>query len=193
MDSYDLGRLTYLVLLGVAIIGYFLAENRRSLGQNRRAAVVWILLFVGVIGAYGLWNDIRDDILPRQSVISETGQITVPRGPDGHFYLSLDLNGTKVRFVVDTGATDIVLTREDAARAGIDPASLVFSGRAFTANGEVRTASARIERMTLETVTDTDVRVRITAGEMDTSLLGMSYLDRFERIEIAEDRLLLTR
>lgn len=193
MDSYDIGRLTYLVLLGAAIIGYFIAENRRSLGQNARAALVWGLLFIGVIGAYGLWNDIRDDILPRQSVISETGQIAVPRGPDGHFYLTLDLNGEPVRFVVDTGATDIVLTRTDAARAGIDPESLVFSGRAFTANGEVRTASARIGLIALEDLADRNVRVRITAGEMDTSLLGMSYLGRFQRIEITGDRLLLTR
>ena len=53
---------------------------------------------------------------------------------DGHYYLSVDINGAPVNFVVDTGATDLVLTRKDAARVGLDPDSLIYQGRANTAN-----------------------------------------------------------
>ncbi len=193
MDSYEFGRLTYLVLLGVAVVGYFIAENRNSLGRVARQALVWGLIFVGVIAGFGLWNDIRDDIAPRQSVIAETGQIRVPRNFDGHFYLTVDLNGVPVDFVVDTGATDVVLTRNDARAAGIDLAALNFVGSAMTANGEVRTAPSRVASVSLGGISDSNLRVWVNEGDMDMSLLGMTYLRRFERIEIAGDTLVLTR
>jgi len=193
MDSYDMGRLTYLVLLGVAVAGYFIAENRDSLGKVARQAIVWGLIFLGVIAGFGLWNDIRDDVMARQSVIAATGQIQVPRGVDGHFYLTLRLNDTPVEFVVDTGATDVVLTRQDAARAGIDLQNLNFIGSANTANGTVRTAPARVKTVELGQITDRNLPVFVNGGDMDTSLLGMTYLRRFERIEIAADTLILTR
>jgi len=98
-----------------------------------------------------------------------------------------------VEFVVDTGATDVVLTREDAQRAGIDLASLAYTGRAMTANGMVRTASARVDEISLGDTRDTGLRVSINEGEMPQSLLGMTYLRRFSRIEIANDTLILTR
>ena len=117
----------------------------------------------------------------------------MPRGFDGHFYLVLKLNGKAVEFVVDTGASEVVLTKEDAARAGLDLDDLVYTGRAFTANGPVRTAPARIAKVDLSGITDTNLRVSVNEGEMDGSLLGMTYLRRFEKIEISGDTLTLTR
>ena len=65
----------------------------------------------------------------------------VPRSADGHYYLTMEVNGAPIRFVVDTGATELVLSRADAERAGIDTGGLIYSGRAFTANGMVETAA----------------------------------------------------
>jgi aspartyl protease family protein len=192
MSGDDLGRLAYLVLLGLAVGGWFLAENRKNLGKTARQAAVWGLIFVGVIAAVGLWSDIRDDVLTRQSVVSERA-IEVARARDGHYYLVARLNDVPVRFVVDTGATDVVLTREDARRVGIDLNSLVFSGSAGTANGMVRTAYARVGEMRLGSIVDDDVPVAVNRGEMDSSLLGMAYLGRFGRIEISGNKLLLER
>ena len=192
MSGDDLGRLAYLVLLGLAVGGWFLAENRKNLGKTARQAAVWGLIFVGVIAAVGLWSDIRDDVLTRQSVVSERA-IEVARARDGHYYLVARLNDVPVRFVVDTGATDVVLTREDARRVGIDLNSLVFSGSAGTANGMVRTAYARVDEMRLGSIVDDDVPVAVNRGEMDSSLLGMAYLGRFGRIEISGNKLLLER
>ena len=98
-----------------------------------------------------------------------------------------------VDFVVDTGATDIVLTRADAARVGIDPATLRYDGRASTANGIVRSARVRLDSFRLGGVLDRDVTAVVNEGEMETSLLGMRYLQRFERLEIADNRLVLER
>ena len=76
---------------------------------------------------------------------------------------------------------------------GIDIDRLIYSGRATTANGEVRTASVRLDEVALAGAVDRDLRAVVNGGEMRESLLGMSYLSRFERIEIAEGRLVLER
>jgi aspartyl protease family protein len=193
MAGDDLGRLIYLVLLGTAIAGYFLLSNRNRLGQMAQQAAIWGLIFVGVIAAIGLWSDIRQQVAPRQQVFSEESRVEVPRAPDGHFYLTLQVNGAPVRFVVDTGATDVVLTPKDARRAGLDPASLNYLSEARTANGVVRTAPVRIAHMQLGSIEDDNVRAFVNSGEMRESLLGMGYLNRFARIEVVRDRMILTR
>lgn len=192
MTGDDFARFIYLAILATAIIGWFLAENRKSLGKTARMATAWGLIFVGVVAAYGLWSDIRSDVLPRQSVIGQN-VIEVPRSFDGHYHLTLFLNDTAVDFIVDTGASDVVLSLEDAKRIGLNPDNLIFSGSASTANGSVATASAKIENLRLGKIHDQGVRVSVNGGEMDGSLLGMSYLQRFSRIEIARDKLILTR
>ena len=100
----------------------------------------------------------------------------VPRAFDGHYYLTLDLNGVPVDFVVDTGATDMVLTRADAARIGLDPDALAYTGVAGTANGQVRTARVRLDEVSLGGILDRNLPASVNEGVMDTSLLGMSYL-----------------
>ena len=193
MDSSEWPRLAYLALLGLAVAGWFFAENRNSLGKTLRMALVWGLIFLGMIALVGLWGDVRDDVMPRQTVIAEDARIEVPRAFDGHYYLTLRLNDTPVDFVVDTGATDIVLTGEDAARIGLDPDTLSYSGVAMTANGAVRTARARVNEISVGPITDRDVIVSVNRGEMPGSLLGMAYLQRFDRLEISDGRMILER
>lgn len=193
MDGDTFGRLFYLILLGVAVGSWFFVENRQSLGKSARQAAAWGLIFLGAIAAYGLWSDIQRDVLPAQAAVNAQGQIEVPQAPDGHYYLTLQLNDAPVRFLVDTGASAIVLSQRDAERAGIDPDGLTFTGRAMTANGEVRTARTRIQDVSLAGVEDRNVTVAVTDGALGQSLLGMDYLRRFERVEIADGRLVLSR
>lgn len=192
MSTDQIMQLVYLGLLGTAIAGSFFVANRHNMGKTLQHAAIWVLIFVGVIGAYGLWEDVSRNVTSRQATISDS-QIAVPRSADGHYYLTLDINNTPVRFVVDTGATQVVLSQRDAARIGIDPDSLGFSGAASTANGIVRTAPVTLDRVALGPIIDTRVPAVVNGGQMDSSLLGMTYLGRFDRIEISGDELLLSR
>lgn len=192
MDANDYGRLVYLVLLAAAIGGYFIAHNRGNWPKLTQQAAIWGLIFVGVIATYGLWGDIQHQLRPRQAVL-ESGQIEVPRMMDGHFYVTARVNGKTVDFVIDTGATDVVLTKQDAARVGINLKALAFTGLADTANGTVRTAPARVDEISLGGIIDRNQRIFVNAGEMEQSLLGMAYLRRFSKIEIENDKLVLTR
>lgn len=193
MSADNFASLLYLGLLLVAIGGYFFVSNRHRLGQVAQQAAVWALIFVGVTAAFGLWSDIRKTVPSQYSISSKTGEISVPRSPDGHYYLTINLNDTPVRFVVDTGATEIVLSTEDATRIGLDPTGLPFLGRANTANGTVQTAKVRIEKMALGNIVDRNVQAHVNGGAMAGSLLGMGYLQRFSTLKIEDNRLTLIR
>lgn len=191
MDNGSLASLAYLALLLLALAGWFIAQARRKPGQTAQHAMIWGLIFVAVIAGAGLWGDIRRTVLPQQSIAAGSGQIIVPRGPNGHYHLTAIVNGTPLRFVVDTGATDVVLSTSDAERVGIDLDTLVYSGRARTANGEVRIAPVRID-ITLGDTQARGLRASVNEGDLFQSLLGMSYLSRFSRVEIARGELILT-
>ncbi|MFV0244394.1 MAG: TIGR02281 family clan AA aspartic protease [Qingshengfaniella sp.] len=190
MSADDIVRLLYLGLLGAVVGGYFLISQRRNLGRMVQQALLWLFIFIGVAAAYGLWQDIRGKAPALQTVATD-GAIIVPRARDGHYYLSLDIDGTPVRFMVDTGATDMVLSLPDANRIGIDTGGLHFLNQAQTANGVVATAMVRLGAVTLGPVTHRGVTALISAGEMPGSLLGMGYLSRFAAVTIANGRLTL--
>ncbi len=189
MDGDNFARLAFLLLLLVAVGGWVIVEFRNRMGQALRMAMAWGLIFVGVVAGYGLWSDIRQDILPQQ-MVSEGGEIAVPRAEDGHYYLTLQINGTPVVFMADTGASNMVLSREDARSLGIEPESLQYLGEASTANGIVRTARVTLPRVELGPFRNEDFQAFVNDGEMEGSLLGMDYLGQF-RLEIAENRLVL--
>lgn len=193
MSGDQIANLFYLLLLGGVIGFWFLVQNRKKLSQTLQQASIWVLIFVGFVAGYGLWSDIRQDVLLTHSVSAQTGEISVPRSPDGHYYLSLRINEIPVRFVVDTGATDMVLTLADARRAGVALNESDFFGEARTANGTVRVAPVTLDSVTLGPVEDNGFSASVNEGDMDTSLLGMRYLERFSRIEIRGNEMILVR
>ena len=193
MADIDTGHLIYLVILLVMVGGWFFMQTREGLNKTLQYAAVWGMIFIGGAAAVGLWQDISRDTRQSQISFSGTDQIIVPRARDGHYYLTVQINDTPVRFVVDTGATDMVLTQADASRAGIDLQTLSYLGRANTANGQVRTALVRLDDVRLGAVTDHAVSAVVNEGQMQQSLLGMGYLQRWGRIEISQGELILTR
>ncbi len=193
MDKGDFPSLIYLGLLAVALVGSLLTSNLARLGQLARYGLIWAaIIVVGVVGV-NQWPQIEARFLTRQSVVAGTGEISIPQNFDGHYYLTLQLNGAPVRFVVDTGATDVVLTPQDASRAGIDVGSLTYDRRAMTANGMVQTATVRLNEVAVGDITDRNVSAVVNGSPMNESLLGMSYLSRFDRIAIEDGRMVLSR
>jgi len=189
MDGDTLARLGYLAIILVALGGWVVVEFRHRMGQALRMALAWGLIFVGVMAGFGLWSDIRRDILPVQAIAAD-GAVEVPRAGDGHYYLNLTINGTAVPFMVDTGASGMVLAGTDAKRLGIDPASLQFLGEASTANGVVRTARVTLPLVELGPFRNEQFQAFVTEGALDQSLLGMDYLGQF-RMEFSGGKLIL--
>lgn len=117
------------------------------------------------------------------------GTVTLERSADSHFYADALVNGTSVRFMVDTGATSVVLTKADAQRVGL--AGGEYSGRARTAGGIVRVMPVTIERLGLGPVSTEHVPAVVAEEGLEISLLGQSYLSRVGSVGIEGDRMVL--
>lgn len=182
----------YLGLLLLAVAAGLIAEFRANPGGLLRQMGLWVMIFAGALAISGLWPMIRQTLSPHQSSDGQ-GRIAVPLGPDGHYHLRATLDGVPIRFVVDTGASDIVLSPRDARKLGINPDNLAYIHTAQTAGGPVRTAPVVITDFVLETIHDKNVPASVIETEMGTSLLGMSYLSRFARLSIEGDKLVMER
>ena len=193
MTPDDWASLAYLGLLGAALVSWYILQNRRSLGTVAKQAGAWAMIFLGVIAVVGLWDDIRQTVRPAQAVFAPEGRVEIPRSHDGHYYLTLLVNDAPIRFVVDTGATGVVLSQSDAERAGFDLDDLNYYDRARTANGEVRTAPVVLDQVSLGGIEDNALPAFVNEGDLFGSLLGMSYLQRWSRIEIGDGKMTLVR
>jgi aspartyl protease family protein len=187
-----IAQLAYLAVLIVAIGGWFLASNRSSISKTLQMALVWGMIFMGGMAIYGLWTDIIEAAVPRISLNSKGG-IEVPRSRNGHYHLTVEINDVDIKFLVDTGATDLFLTQEDAKRVGINIKNLAYIATAYTANGPVKIAHTKLKKVKLGEFVDLQVNASINGGEMQQSLLGMSYLSNYDKIEISENTLILYR
>lgn len=120
--------------------------------------------------------------------------VTLAANDRGDFLAQPSVNGVRIPMVVDTGASVIALSFEDASRAGIRPLPADFTARMSTANGIARGAPVTLREVSVGDIVVRDVRaVVMERGRLAGSLLGMSFLSKLSRLEIANDRLYLRR
>ncbi len=193
MSGDETAEFIYLGIFAVALGAYVILHYRNRLSQGLQHFAIWILIFLGVVVAYGFKDTLQSQFFPRQGNLITHDTVTLPRARDGHFYVDLQVNDEWITFLIDTGATDIVLNQEDASRIGVKLTELRYSGVAYTANGEVRTAATTIDEIRLQDFLDTNVWASVNEGDLDMSLLGMRYLQLFDRFEIVGDTLYLGR
>lgn len=148
----------------------------------RSAAIVAVAVLCA-IGAAGGVVAVERTLGPRPAVIV--------RAADGHFWAEGEAGGAAVRFLVDTGATSVALTRADAARLGLTPGPEAFTQTVTTAAGPVRAAPVRLEALAVGPARLEDVHALVVEDGLHASLLGMSYLGRLQRIEATPRTLIL--
>jgi aspartyl protease family protein len=165
-----------------------------------KAAALWVLIvavvalgltYRGELGAIGA--RVLGELLPYRGTLRGEDEVRFAAGADGHFRIEALVDGTRVRFLVDTGASDIVLSPADARRIGFDPDRLRFTGVAETANGRVRTAAVRLGSIEIGPIRFDDLPASVNQAAMRGSLLGMSFLERLRSFEIRDGALILRR
>jgi aspartyl protease family protein len=123
---------------------------------------------------------------------ADSRSVTVPRDGRGHFQLDARIDGRRLTFMVDTGASVIALTADDAATLGIHPSASEFTALVSTANGTVRAAPIELDRVEIEDITVRNVAAMVLPdGALRDNLLGMSFLSRLHRWEFADGKLVL--
>ncbi len=120
------------------------------------------------------------------------GDIRVPMSRDGHYRVMLDVNGTPVRFIVDTGASHISLSYSDAKDVGLDPEGLRYDRIYKTANGVTRKAIVKLDRVSIDAVEMSNVLASVSQrGQLEVSLLGMNFLNKLSGFRVEERVLVL--
>lgn len=191
-DFVRLGAILLLVASGI------LASPRFKLGRAARDIAIWTAIIAGLVAVYGfrselgmIGNRIMGELEPHRAIETQGGELTVRRSPDGHFYVMAEANGQPLRFMVDTGASDVVLSPQDAQRLGFDLTALNFNRMYHTANGTVFGASVQLDRLAVGPVRFRGLTVSVNGAEMSESLLGLAFLDRLAGYEVCGDTLIL--
>jgi clan AA aspartic protease (TIGR02281 family) len=116
---------------------------------------------------------------------------SIPGDPDGHLYINTSFGNDHVRFRLDTAAPTVVLSPEDALAAGVKTRGLTYATTVPTADGDVRVAPVTIKMLTMNEVTFFNVDAAVADHELPDSLLGESFLKRFESYALKDGTLVL--
>lgn len=168
-------------------------------GEKARHAAIWAgIVAVLILGVTyrtelaGVGQRVRMTLSPSYPVATGPRELVVTAGEGGHFLVIGKVNGERVRFLVDTGASDTVLSPADARRVGIDIGALRFDRPSETANGVGYGARLQADTLSVGTIAFQDVPIIINQAPMSSSLLGMTFLRRLESFQVKDDRLYLT-
>lgn len=129
---------------------------------------------------------------PEPRTTSGTRTVELRAGAYGHFHAQAEINGRPVSVMVDTGASIVALSFEDARAAGLNVRDKDFTHRVSTANGLARIAPVTIDRISVGDIVVRDVSGAVMEpGKLGTTLLGMSFLSRLQRVDIRSGMLVL--
>ncbi|MBT5433585.1 MAG: TIGR02281 family clan AA aspartic protease [Alphaproteobacteria bacterium] len=195
----DEARFVYLVLLGLFVgSGVVWALARAPLSRTLRHAGIWLVIGAVVFVGYSFRDEARyvldrvqGDLVPEQGYGETDGEISFRAGPNGHFTVEIWIDGTPLTMIVDTGASDVVLTREDARLLGLDPDGLNYSLAYNTANGVVMGALVALQNVRLGPIVFADLSASVNEAPMQRSLLGMTFLSRTGGYRVSGDTLTL--
>lgn len=185
------------VLILTVLLTSLVMHWRGSLTDAARYTLIWLGLFLALILGYSYRSDFRDawhrvagELNPATPIERTAGEVVLRRAEDGHFHADVGVDGTTVRMLVDTGATTIALSAEDAARAGIDVDALTFDTFVSTANGTALAAKVELKEVRVGSIVRRNVRAAVQRNLGD-SLLGMSFLDQLTKYSSEADQMIL--
>ncbi|MBV9993609.1 MAG: TIGR02281 family clan AA aspartic protease [Caulobacteraceae bacterium] len=198
LHGTDWADAAYLFGLLALVSSGVVYARRIELGRTLRNMAIWALIALGAVTAYVVRDDVaglalrvRGALFPAYAVARSPRSLTIDQSADGHFYVVVQADGQNIRFMIDTGASDVVLSPQDASRIGLDLQSLRFDEPSATANGVGYGAPAVVRSLAVGPIRLSDVPVSIDRAPMATSLLGMSFLRRLESFEVRGSQLIL--
>lgn len=202
IENHDFARIVALSCWGILIAAGLLG-GQTNLGEAARNAAIWIGIVLILMAGYVFRFDLQDvgsrftgGLIPGSPISSTAtdgaNRVTLIRAPNGHFEARADIDGATVRFLVDTGASDVVLSARDARKIGIELDRLNYSIPVSTANGVTRVARTTVDRLSIGSISRSRVGVSVAQpGDLGQSLLGQTFLESLSAYEKRGDRLTL--
>jgi aspartyl protease family protein len=184
-------------VLAVAASGLLFIRHT-NLKQASRNILAWMGVAGVLIVGFAYQEElrrivlrVRSDIIPGYPVETAQHEMTISESANGGYFVYGSISGKPVKFLVDTGASDIVLSPSDARRVGIDVATLNFDHSYETANGVGQGARLTLPSLKVGQVEMSDVDVSVDKTEMSSSLLGMTFLRRLKSFGFGNRQLIL--
>ncbi|MGZ5863923.1 MAG: TIGR02281 family clan AA aspartic protease [Xanthobacteraceae bacterium] len=187
-------RVSGLVLIGGAAIAMF----RDNFAQAVKSALIWFFIALVLVVGYTYRFELKDasnrvmaELMPGRAA-TKGRTVELARLEGGDFQISTQVNGRQVGMVLDTGASSVVLTNEAAKAAGLPLEMIKYTVNVETANGRTRAAAVTLDRLAVGGIVERGVSALIAQpGQLKTSLLGMSFLNRLQGWEVRGDKLVM--
>ena len=187
-------NLALVAVLSSGLLFVHQSNWRRAL----RYGALWLAVAVVLVLGYAYQDPLkeialhlRSQLVPGYAVATGERELTISESDGGHYLVFGAVNGAQIRFLVDTGASDIVLSPEDARKAGIDTDALRYDKPFGTANGVGYGATVTVERLEVGAITLSNVPVSVQQAEIGVSLLGMTFLRRLKSYAVQDRKLVL--
>ncbi|OJT98009.1 MAG: aspartic protease [Rhizobium sp. 63-7] len=202
LQKDEFGRFVMLLPFA-AMLSVGILASRRSLGESMRQMMIWLLILLALVTAYLYRNDMQavgdrllSGLLPGRAMVvsSQDGEqeVILYKAMNGHFQADATVNGQSIGMLVDTGASMIALSHEDAERIGINPENLTYSVTVMTANGIARAAPVTLSEIAIGPIIRRNLPATVAEqGKLDQSLLGMSFLSTLSSLQMQTDELRL--
>jgi aspartyl protease family protein len=197
LSKVDLARLVVAVVFAVVVGFALLTRFRDRLSAALQSALIWVLigllLTIGYTYRFEL-QDVADRVLAElvPGHVATRGRAVEIVGRGGSFSINAQVNGARVPMVLDTGASSVVLTQEAAKAAGLPLEMLSYTVNVDTANGRARAAPVTLEHLAIGGIVEQSVPALIVQpGQLRTSLLGMSFLNRLQSWAVRGDQLMM--
>jgi aspartyl protease family protein len=191
LTSGDMASLAYQVALVVVVSAAVLTIFRQKLSQALTQALIWVVFALALVLVYTYRFHIYDvgdhvlaELVPGHAV-TRGHTVELARADTGDFRIRAEINGAPVAMVLDTGASSVVLTHDAAKRAGLPTEFVKYTVSVETANGRTLAAPVTLDRIAVGGIVEHKVSALIAQpGQLRTSLLGMSFLNRLRSFEV---------
>lgn len=197
LSQVQTAQLVPLVVILIVFAGGLFARRHRA-SELVGGLLLWIGIFAIAMVTYAYRDElmsvvgrVSSEMQPGVALVdSDAGTATFRRGIGGHFEVRASLNGHSTPMVFDTGASAVVLTIEDAAAAGIDTSTLRYLVPVSTANGRGMAARITLDSIIVGGIERRNITAFVTEeGTLETSLLGMTYLETLSRYSVTQNSL----
>ena len=195
----DWSNFIYLSFLLIYLISSVIFKSHIKASQLLKQFMGWVGIALISLILYSFRHEVKSiknrvvaELFPSNIIQVSDSQIGVSISEDGHFYIDIKINNIPIKFLVDTGASNIILSLDDAERIGINTNDLNYTRIYNTANGKVMGAIVNLAKIEVAGVIFKGIPATINNSDLNISLLGMSFLNRFKEYEFYQDKLILT-
>jgi aspartyl protease family protein len=192
--------LIHLISLGLvlAYLSFIVLARRFHFSEAIQYLTLWFGIALVMLGVYSyryqladIINTIGGEIFPFKGREIQVGTVSFPLSSNGHFMMEAIVEGIPINFMLDTGASRVVLTQNDAERLGLRVNKLSYTQPTSTANGVVWSAPLRLQKIKIGSIAVSNVAASVSNNDLEQSLLGMSFLEKIKGYEVQKNTLIL--